>query len=184
MPLSNPSQTVTQGTPVYTQQEIAAIVAYVQSLGGSGPAVPTPDPSAGSLSAGADLYQQNCAACHSTTGFGGALTGGQVVPSLWNVTPRQVAEAMAVGPGCPNSSRTGGPGEGAMPQFRFSPQQVNAITRYVEYLQHPIDRGGEPIDHVGPVAEGAAGLLIGVGLLLLVVRWIGTSTRQEEEASQ
>ena len=181
MPLAYPSQTASRRPPTYSQKEIAAIVGYVESLGGTGPAIPTPDPAAGDLSSGASLYQQDCAACHSTTGLGGALTGGQIVPSLWNATPREVAEAMAVGPGCPNDSRTCGAGEGAMPQFQLSQQDVNSITRYVEYLQHPEDRGGEPIGHIGPVAEGAAGLLIGVGLLILVVRWIGTSTRQEEE---
>jgi ubiquinol-cytochrome c reductase cytochrome c subunit len=182
MPLGYPSEPATRRTPTYTDQEISAIVAYVESLGGTGPAVPQPDPAAGNLATGATLYQQDCAACHSTTGFGGALTGGQVVPSLWNATPQEVAEAMAVGPGCPNTSRTCGPGEGAMPRFQLSAQDVNAITRYVEYLQSPSDRGGEPIDHVGPVAEGAVGLIVGVGLLIGVVRWIGTTEREEEES--
>ncbi len=65
-----------------------------------------------------------------------------------------------------------------MPRFDFSTDEVNAITRFVASLQDPDDAGGAPIGRVGPVAEGAVGLLIGLGLLLLIVRWIGT--RAEE----
>jgi ubiquinol-cytochrome c reductase cytochrome c subunit len=180
MPLASPRQEAVEGPPRYSEQQIAAIVSYVETLGGTGPGVQNPNPSAGSLSEGQGLYQQNCAACHSTTGVGGALTSGQVAPSLRHATPREVAEAVLVGPGCENSSRTCGPGEGAMPRFDLTQQQIDSIARYVQYLQHPEDEGGASIGLIGPVAEGAVGLLIGLGILLLVVRWIGTRVEVRE----
>jgi ubiquinol-cytochrome c reductase cytochrome c subunit len=179
MPLSDPQADAIRGTPRYPDAQIRAIVAYVGTLGGSGPDVPAPNPSLGDLPRGAELYLENCAACHSTTAFGGALTSGQVVPSLHDSTPRDVAEAMLVGPGCSNSSRTCGFGDGAMPRFDLSRDEVNSIARYVVYLQHPDDEGGASIGRVGPVAEGAVAIVVGLGLLLFAIRWIGTRSGEE-----
>jgi len=44
----------------------------------------------------------------------------------------------------------------------------------VRYLDHPDDRGGDPLGHFGPLAEGAIAVFVGLGLLVLAVRWIGT----------
>ena len=173
MPLEDPKDPAVEGPPRYDAAQIDAIVAYVESFGGTGPPVPTPSPEAGNLALGAELYLENCAACHSSTGAGGALTSGQVVPDLHGVSPVVVAEAVLVGPGCPNDSPACGPGEGAMPRFDFDEAELNAVVRYVQYLQHPDDEGGAPIGRIGPVAEGAIGLLVGLGVLLLVARWIG-----------
>jgi ubiquinol-cytochrome c reductase cytochrome c subunit len=179
MPLSDPLANAVRKPPVYDEQQIDAIVRYVETFGGTGPPVPTPDPAAGSLTEGRSLYQDNCAACHSTTGVGGALTSGQTVPPLLSSTPREVAEALQIGPGCANRNPTCGPGAGAMPRFSLTEQETNSITRYIEYLQHPSDRGGEPLGRIGPVAEGAVGLLIGLLALILIVRWIGTREGEE-----
>jgi ubiquinol-cytochrome c reductase cytochrome c subunit len=180
MPLSDPSKPARRGPPRYTDQEIAAIVAHVESFGGTGPGVPNPTVGSGDLAQGQALFQENCAACHSTTGDGGALTGGIAVPPLTigALTPREVAEAMAVGPGCPNDSASCGVGEGAMPRFDLSSAEVDAITRFVASLRDQADPGGAPTGHVGPVAEGAVGILIGLGLAVLAIRWIGTRTER------
>ena len=176
MPLADPTVSAVQAPPRYDPSDIQAIVRHVETFGGTGPGVPTPSPEAGDLAEGAELYLNHCAACHSSTGVGGALTSGEVVPDLDGVSPVVVAEAMLVGPGCPNTSPTCGPGEGAMPRFDFDEHSVNSILRYVEYLQRPDDEGGAPIGRVGPVAEGAVALGIGIVALLLVARWIGTRT--------
>jgi ubiquinol-cytochrome c reductase cytochrome c subunit len=181
MPLDSPGQRVTRNEPRYDDAQIAAIVGYVSSFGGSGPPIPEPHPAAGVLSSGERLFQENCAACHGMTGVGGALTQGRFAPPLDRATPTEVAEAMLVGPGCSNSSRSCGPGSGAMPRFELTPEEVDAITRYVLYVQSPQDAGGWSIGRVGPVAEGAVGLLVGLGLLLIVIRWIGTSSEEEAE---
>jgi ubiquinol-cytochrome c reductase cytochrome c subunit len=175
MPLTSPDEPTFRKEPVFSRAEIADIVDYVAAFGGPGPPIPEPDPAAGDLGVGAELYQENCAACHSTTAIGGALTTGpgsarapRIAPGLERATTREVAEAMLVGPG-------------TMPVFSsdtFSAQEVDSIVRYVGYLQRPNDRGGASLDHVGPVTEGAVGWIVGLGLTLVVARWIGTKTGQ------
>ena len=52
--------------------------------------------------------------------------------------------------------------------------QLGALVAYVEYLHHPRDRGGLGLGHLGPIPEGFVGWLVGMGLLLLAARLIGT----------
>jgi len=176
MPISDVRETVVRRPPVYSAAMIRALADYVGSLGGPGPAIPSPDAAAGDLGHGEDLYQTNCAACHSATGIGGTLSqvrqgssglpavrNGGVIPPLTRSTATQIAEAMRTGPG-------------TMPVFgpnTFSDQDVNSIVRYLQYLQHPENRGGAPLGAVGPVAEGAVAWFFGIGALLLLARWIG-----------
>lgn len=176
MPINDPSEPTRLSAPSYNPAEIEDVVSYVDTLGGQGPEVPVVDLEAGELALGLELYQENCAACHSTTGVGGALAAGPdpfdrslIAPSLIRSTPVQVAEAMLVGPG-------------TMPVFgseTFSDTEVNSIVRYLGHLQRPDDRGGLPLGHVGPVTEGAIGWLVGVGAALLIVRLIGTRVGEE-----
>lgn len=176
MPINDPAEPTRLSPPSYNTAEIEDLVTYVDTLGGEGPPVPVVDPQAGDLALGLELYQENCAACHSTTGVGGALAAGPdpfdatlIAPSLVRSTPLQIAEAMLVGPG-------------TMPVFgseTFSEVQINSIVRYLGHLQEPEDRGGLPLGHVGPVTEGALGWLIGVGGALLIVRLIGTRVGEE-----
>jgi ubiquinol-cytochrome c reductase cytochrome c subunit len=84
---------------------------------------------------------------------------------LFKASALQVAEAM----------RTGPPGMPVFNAASFPDDQVNSIARYVLYLQRWPDRGGFALGRIGPVAEGAVGWLVGLGVLLLLVRWIGTS---------
>jgi len=53
--------------------------------------------------------------------------------------------------------------------------QLNSLVKYVQLLHHPNDRGGQPLWHLGPVVEGAVGL-IAVGALAIVLRMLGTRT--------
>jgi ubiquinol-cytochrome c reductase cytochrome c subunit len=176
MPISSPDERADRAEPVYEPEEAEAIVAYVASLGGQGPAIPSIAPERGDLGVGEVLYQENCAACHSTTLVGGVLASERkvsgralIAPGLLETTPLQTAEAMLVGPG-------------AMPVFgpdTFSSEQINSIVRYVNHQQEPDDRGGAPIGHVGPVTEGAVGWIIGLGAMVIVCRWIGTKIGEE-----
>ncbi len=183
MPIDFPTQVVKRAPPAYGDEEVEAIIAHVDSLGAAGPPIPDLDLATVELGLGAELYQENCAACHSTTAVGGALAPGTprdisgtvarrtglVAPSLEQSSATEVAEAMLVGPG-------------TMPVFgaeTFSEDEANAIVAYVLYLQDPIDRGGAPIGRIGPVAEGAVGWIVGLGALLLVARVIGTRTGVE-----
>jgi ubiquinol-cytochrome c reductase cytochrome c subunit len=165
MPLDEPVPQAERRPPVYNQAAIDDIVAYYTSAIGSGPPIPSVDVHAGDLALGAGLYADNCAACHSSGGAGGALGGSYHAPPLKEATPLQVAEAIRTGPG-------------PMPVFGpgiFDQHQLDSIVRYVEYLQHPDDRGGYALGHLGPIPEGFVGWFLGLGALLLAVRFIGTS---------
>jgi ubiquinol-cytochrome c reductase cytochrome c subunit len=162
MPITDEQRNPGRGRPAFGRADIDALVGYVASLG-DGPAVPTVDPAAGRLAEGERLYQENCAACHSATGTGGALTSGQVAPSLAQATPVQVAEAIRVGPG-------------AMPRFAsqtLNDPQVDSIAAYVGRLHHGGNRGGWDLGRIGPVTEGLVAWVAGLGLVLLVVRRLG-----------
>jgi ubiquinol-cytochrome c reductase cytochrome c subunit len=166
MPVTEEVQDPQRKAPAYDAGEIARIVSYVDSLGaGTGTPIPQVDLSAASLTDGEKLYTENCASCHSSVAAGGALTNGKYAPTLRPSTPTQIAEAIRVGPG-------------TMPLFgtdTLSDGQVDSIVRYVIYLQHPDDRGGLNLSHIGPITEGMIALVVGLGALLAVVRKIGTA---------
>jgi ubiquinol-cytochrome c reductase cytochrome c subunit len=130
------------------------------------------DPQAGSLGEGSQLYQVNCAACHSSTGIGGALTNGLQAPGLQDSTPTEIVEAV----------RLGGQGlrTGNMPRFgpdALDQGQLDSVVRYVLYLQHPRDRGGAGLAHLGPIIEGLVAWAGGLLILVVFIRWIGTKSR-------
>lgn len=150
--------------PKYSPAEIAALVAYVTRLTGGGPAVPHVSPN-GNAGAGGVLYRLNCAACHAWAGTGGALEDREA-PNLFAATPTQIAEAVRTGPD-------------AMPSFgdaALSRRQLDDVVAYIRDLDHPEDRGGLPLWHAGPLAEGAVAIVLGLGALLVVLRLIGTRT--------
>lgn len=116
------------------------------------------------LSQGMSLFALNCAQCHDASGSGGMLSKGNVIPSLKTATATEVAEAVRVGPS-------------PMPIFgtkQLSNEQVSAIVNYVQYLRRPANAGGLAIAHFGPVPEGFVGIVIGLFLLLVATRLIGT----------
>lgn len=150
--------------PKYSPEQISALVAYVAQLTGGGPAIPHVA-SGGDPGAGGVLYRLNCAACHSWAGTGGALEDREA-PNLFAATPTQIAEAVRTGPD-------------AMPGFgeaALSSRQLDDVVAYIQRLDHPDDRGGSPLWHAGPLAEGAVGIVLGLGALLIASRLIGTRT--------
>ncbi|HUQ63081.1 MAG TPA: c-type cytochrome [Acidimicrobiales bacterium] len=164
MPLADTNSQAVRKPPAFNDAQRAALVAYVTSLAPGGPPIPVVDLKGASLSAGAELFLTNCAACHNAAGVGGALSYGAFAPSLHPPTPVQIAEAQRIGPG-------------NMPVFgpeTLSDKQVDDVVRYVEYLQHPDDAGGAGLGHFGPIPEGFVGLLFGLGSLILFVAWVGT----------
>lgn len=161
MPIAEPDDQVRRGRPRYSQREIDGLVDYVASLG-SGPPVPTVSLAGADVARGGELWRLNCAACHSWSGTGGALLGREA-PSVHPSTPVQVAEAVRTGPG-------------SMPSFgdeSFSDDEVEDLAAYVRELQDPDDRGGNPLLRLGPLPEGAIAWIVGIGVLLLFVGWVG-----------
>ena len=143
MPLANAEDEPIRQDPSYSQPDIRALVAFVGSLD-HGPRVPDINILKGDLAKGGELFRANCAACHSASGAGGALSYGRAAPSLAQAQPRVIGAAVRTGPG-------------QMPQFdekTISPKELNSIARYVEYLRHPKDPGGLALGRIGPIPEG------------------------------
>jgi ubiquinol-cytochrome c reductase cytochrome c subunit len=97
-------------------------------------------------------------------GRGGVVTGA-VPPPLTDVTPTELAEAVRIGPY-------------VMPAFdrrEIDDRTLDSIALYVQrVVQHPPDRGGWGIGHIGPIPEGMVAWLLAGGVLLLVARLLGT----------
>lgn len=159
--------------PAYDAEEIEALVAYVDTLGGDGvgPRIPLVDPARGDLAEGGELFRRSCAACHQSAGAGGALSYGRNAPTLLPATPVQVAEVLRVGPG-------------QMPVFgpdQLSGREVDSLVRYVQLLQQGDDPGGLTLGRIGPIPEGFVAIAVGLGATLLGALWIGKRRLQIEE---
>lgn len=167
MPIPDEMPQPRRDEPVFSADEIAALVDHVASFGGGGPQVPRVVP--GDLPAGREIFAANCAPCHGATGAGAALTDGRDAPPLYEATAVQIAEAVRVGPGL-------------MPVFPsqvLTDQQVDDLTTYVRRLQSErLDRGGNPLGRLGPLAEGLVAWIATLGLLVAAARWLG---RRAEE---
>ena len=162
MPLDQPTQEAIRRPPVLSRSQIDAITAYLVSLAPGGVQIPKVDPNAGSLSAGQQIYEGNCAPCHGATGNGGAV-GPRSAPGLHHATATQTGEAVRIGPS-------------VMPRFdttTINPQELDALVRYVLYLRTPIDRGGQPLNRAGPLIEGFVAIFVGLGVLVVITRFIG-----------
>ncbi|MFG3417806.1 c-type cytochrome [Micromonospora sp. NPDC047730] len=161
MPLSTEQQQPRRAEPVFSAGEIAALVGHVGTFGG-GPQIPQVAP--GSVTNGREIFAATCAPCHGATGAGAYLTDGSIAPPLYDATAVQVAEAVRVGPGL-------------MPVFPsqvLSDQQVNDVVTYVRRLQSDrLDRGGNPLGRLGPLAEGLVAWIVVLGLLVAAARWLG-----------
>jgi ubiquinol-cytochrome c reductase cytochrome c subunit len=170
MPAKEPGAENDRKPPTLNPEEIKAVSAYIESLGG-GPTVPT---SAEVSQAGANpgfgqqLFVADCAQCHNFDGAGGALTYGKFAPPLTKSTPTQIFEAMLTGPE-------------AMPVFNnttITPQEKRDIIAYIVQTRTEPDPGGFSLGRVGPVTEGLVAFL---GLLLFMVfaaMWITAKHRK------
>jgi ubiquinol-cytochrome c reductase cytochrome c subunit len=160
--LADPDAQPRRGPAAYPPAMVAALVDYVGSLAPGGPDIPTVHAAGADVAAGGEVFRAQCAACHEWAGVGGALYQREA-PSLHASTPTQIAEAVRTGPGQMTAF-----GIAAVP-----PDQLAALVAYVRYHDHPDNRGGHPLWYLGPVAEGGLAILGGLGLLLVITRWVG-----------
>jgi ubiquinol-cytochrome c reductase cytochrome c subunit len=118
----------------------------------------------GDLALGGDLFRTNCSSCHNFAGAGGALTRAKYAPRLDEASARVIYSAMQTGPE-------------NMPRFSdntLTPTEKKAITRYILYTtQESKNPGGAGLGRYGPVPEGLAVFLVGIGLCILCTLWIG-----------
>ena len=169
MPLAGPGIQAMRKPPVYNEEQIAALAAYVASLG-AGPAIPTVDDvntDKADLALGGELFRTNCAQCHSVSGKGGALSEGRYAPSLMNADAKTIYEAMITGPQ-------------AMPVFNdktLTKSEKQAVIKYIKELQKEESPGGYALGRLGPVTEGLFLWIAGLGALLAVAVWIGAKAK-------
>ncbi len=166
MPLSSIHDQPGPDRVLFSDKEIRSLVAYVASLG-SGPAIPHPDPAAGSMAEGLHQFTLHCSGCHQEVGRGGFVTGA-LVPPLQSATPAEIAEAVRVGPYL-------------MPRFsrgQISDAQLNSIIKYVLSTRHPDNRGGWGIGNLGPLPEGLVTWWIAIPLLILACVVVGRRIRR------
>jgi len=169
MPLAAPGVQAMPKMPVYDEAQTAALAAYVASLG-AGPAIPTADQlktDEADLVLGGELFRTNCSQCHSFSGRGGALSAGRMAPSLMKSDAKRIYEAMITGPQ-------------AMPVFSdktITPQEKQAIIKYIKELQKQENPGGFSLGRLGTVTEGLFIFAVGLVALIGVAVWIGAKAK-------
>ena len=166
MPLPAPGVQAIHGPPYFDSTQIAAISAYIATHAQRAIRVPRIEPDDALLQRGRALFETNCEACHGAAGQGATAGFGWIALPLDKATPRQVVEAMRIGPGMMP----------VFPRSEISNEDATAIATYVHHLATDIENpGGTPFDYLGPVAEGFIAWAVGIGALFLVIYFTGTT---------
>ena len=170
MPMADMSQQAMRKAPVYNDEEVAALAAYVASLA-PGPEIPSEDmlnyERDGEVAEGGELFRTNCAMCHNFAGQGGALTQGKYAPSVMGVKPVHIYEAMITGPQ-------------SMPVFSdktLTPKEKLSIIKWIKAAEKEPQLGGVALGRVGPVTEGLLVWTLGLGLLIGIAVWLAAKAK-------
>lgn len=165
MPAERPFEQEFQRRPFFPPRQIRALIAYIMTRSSGDKRLPTPQ-LPGDVERGRRVFEENCQQCHAATGHGDNVGYRNVAPQLMDASPMQIAEAVRTGPD-------------VMP--RFGPKIIDDaalgdVISYVNYLQHgKYNPGGLQLANLGPVPEGFIAWVVGIGLLVLFVRRIGTT---------
>ncbi len=163
MPLVRQEADAAAKPAVFSDEEIDQLMAYVQANGG-GPTLPSGDLRDGDVAEGGELFRLNCASCHNFVGEGGALSSGKAAPSMNGSNDLEIYTAMLTGPE-------------NMPVFgdnQLTPDEKRSIINYVQTINAQADPGGAGIGRVGPVAEGLVIWVVGIGVLMFGIFWMGS----------
>lgn len=170
MPMADMSVQAMRKKPVYNEEEVAALAAYIASLA-PGPAIPTDAvlnyERDGNTAEGGELFRNNCAMCHNFAGQGGALTQGKYAPTLMGVEPKYIYEALVTGPQ-------------SMPVFSdktITPAEKLSIIKWIKAAENEPNLGGATMGRIGPVTEGLLVWILGMGLLIAIAVWLTTRAR-------
>jgi ubiquinol-cytochrome c reductase cytochrome c subunit len=163
MPLVRDAPQAPVKPPIFSDEEVKQLAGFVQSVA-PGPTLPPANrlTLTGNATRGADLFRTNCAMCHNIAGAGGALTQGKYAPNLRDVTPAHIYEAMLTGPQ-------------NMPVFNnnnITPQEKQDIITALKYTQANDNVGGLPLGSLGPVVEGLAIWIFGLGAVVAFAVWL------------
>jgi len=179
MPMARPGVQAEKKENVYSPEEITALAAFVASLG-PGPALPeeenynTDDLDEEAVARGGRFWRTNCTACHNFAAKGGALPNGKYAPALDGVSNKHIYEAMLTGPQ-------------QMPVFSdtvLKPEEKRDIIAYVRSLQEQPKYGGTTLGSLGPVSEGLAGWLVGIGGLVGFCVWIASHSVRSKKGAK
>jgi len=175
MPMAQPGSQAPRKEVVYTDDEIAALSAYVASLG-TGPSIPDAamyDPDTLSdeeydeyVTRGGQIFLANCTACHNFEGSGGAMPRGGYAPKIRGVDPKHIYEAMLTGPQSMDTFSDG----------NIPPDDKKAVIAYLDTLNEQPGYGGFSFGSLGPVSEGMIAWLVGMGGLVGFAVWIAAHT--------
>jgi ubiquinol-cytochrome c reductase cytochrome c subunit len=168
MPLAAPGAEAAARDTGYSEEDVAALAAYVASLA-PGPQIPTAeelDFADADVAVGGELFRTNCSQCHQAAGQGGALTQGKAAPNLMAAEPQEIWEAMETGPG-------------NMPVFGHTlrTEDKQAIIKYIDALQTSPNPGGLSLGRIGPVSEGLFLWTAVFAALIGAAVWIGIKAR-------
>ncbi|MEV7070843.1 c-type cytochrome [Streptomyces sp. NPDC093990] len=176
MPAQQPGAQVPRKKVIYSQAEIDQLAAYIASLG-AGPNIPTEaqyGPEGADIAKGGELFRDNCTQCHNFTGKGGALTHGKFAPSLEDVDPKHIYEAMQTGPQNMPS----------FPDTTLSEQNKKDIIAYLNAVNgdDTVSPGGLELGGLGPVSEGLFAWIFGLGALIAVAVWVAARTAKAKKS--
>jgi ubiquinol-cytochrome c reductase cytochrome c subunit len=180
MPMAQPGAQAPRKRPAYSEEEVAALAAYVASLG-PGPAIPdesdystegmTDEEREEAVSRGGQIFLTNCTACHNFAGSGGAMPEGGYAPKIRGVEPRFIYEAMLTGPqNMPNFSNT-----------NLTPDEKRDVIAYLQSLDEQPEYGGFGMGGVGPVSEGMFAWIVGIGGCVVFAIWIAAHTTRSKK---
>ena len=163
MPLATSGPQGEEKPPQFTDEQVAALAAYVASKA-PGPEIPDERylDANGDAASGGELFRINCAMCHNVAGAGGALTEGKYAPGLMGVEAKHIYEAMSTGPQ-------------NMPVFNdanLSPEDKANIITYLKYLEEHPSPGGFDLGSIGPVSEGLFIWVFGLGAIVGITIWL------------
>ena len=176
MPLARPGVQAVRKKVVYSPGEISALAAYVASLA-PGPSVPSKSEydisgaSNAEIVRGGQFWRTNCTACHNFAGAGGALPGGKFAPSVRGVSGKNIYEAMLTGPQ-------------QMPVFSdgvLRPSEKRDVISYLKSIEASPNYGGTTLGSMGPVSEGLAAWLLGIGALVGFAVWIASNSARSKK---
>ncbi|WP_109472996.1 cytochrome c [Ornithinimicrobium cavernae] len=166
MPMAAPGVQAADKPTVFTDKQIDQLGAFVDSLG-PGPSVPDAqytDLVNADIANGGKIFRTNCAMCHNSSAQGGALTRGKYAPSLMNVEPKHIYEAMLTGPQ-------------SMPVFNdatLQPQEKEDVIAFIKNIEEGGNEyGGHSLGSLGPAGDALFIWTIGIGLLIAAAVWLG-----------
>ena len=181
MPMASPGAQAPRKPPVFSQDEVDALAAYVASLG-PGPAIPdesdysieglSEEEREEAISRGGQIFLTNCTACHNFNGAGGAMPRGGYAPSLHGVDGKYIYEALLTGPqNMPNFSNG-----------NLSPEEKRDVIAYLGSIQDTPEYAGFTLGGLGPVSEGLFAWLVGIGTLVGAAVWIASHTTRSKKS--